>query len=412
MGIVWPRYNLAKSCDSIEYIDHSIDVECHKLKKVNFKIIKFKNLKLNDNPEKDNLYIKGKHFIIFPDMPYYHALTDKFSQFEILNDFDTDIMPQFIVVDCYSPFPEITDYYKDIYELYKIDFREKMNAVQCATSFNLIIEEAYFIVDELRVVPKEVYLNKNSKLPPWYIEDAELGYSNPYNNINIAGGFYLVEEAEEYRDLEICFNIDDILRSGIEKFKYRIRKHIPVNSKKNFGVYISRIEANKAHMGKYLNLIEEWKLKHPGMQPEEILYKYYSDDKFSIQKFNNFKRYVEREHVLIEELQKLGFQIVDMESLTFLQQMSIIVNSERVISLSGSSMVNSFIADEDTRIYEICEPADFKFNFHWYFSPKKGCLYKKQDPLDCKGTPVWYRIAERNWVNEALKDFKVIDQNF
>lgn len=405
--ITWPRYNISLDCEKIEYIDHSLEYECHKKTKLDFKIVKLTNLKLGTSESNDVEFISGKKFLVFPDMPYYHAMTDKFPQLEILNEFDSGIKPAYFLDYGSEEIADFGDnFYKGVSDLYSIELGSE-KFIRNLLFKTYIIEEVYFIVDELRVVKKDTYIKCGADLPPWYRDD--LGYRNPYTTSNTCGGFLLSGDSDNYKELHICYVIDDIIRIGIEKLKNRILKYIPIEKEKSYGIFISRQKANDHHRQSWENLAKEWQEEFPNRIPEEVFYENFYNDKRIRHVWNNRKRAVVGEEQVAKYLDSIGFKVVEFDDMPFLQQIKEVVNTERIVSLSGSSLVNCFMADNNTSIYEICEPVDFKFNFFFHFSPIRGCINRKNSTTSCLGERNWYRISERNWSEEAIEDFEKIE---
>jgi hypothetical protein len=380
------------SCDSIEYIPFSIDVECHYEATYSVNVIKFKNLKFDNGGE--ITFVKGKSYpFLIGHYNQFHAIPDLCGQFEALNSFDKDIIPFFISegkrsILSYKEF-SIQEFIPYVYlNYYNINQSECIDLV----TSSIVFEEAYMIIDFHKLIPKEVYSTLGCEVPEWYKDGQEIVWDANSAFLKIRP---LVEEAEiEKFSTQILslysHNYDYFIRDGIEKFKEKVLPFLNKKDSKSKGVYISRTKTTK----KYIN--EHKKAK--------------SFIAIQNTKYTLTNRCYKQEVFFENYFKENGYQIVYLEDLKYIEQLEVLLNTKTVVALHGSGLVNTFICDKETNIYEIMLPVpedNWWQNFFFLFSPISGCIDKKNSYLSCIQDRRWKQVyGEENAmnINEWLKD--------
>lgn len=429
------------SCDSIEYIPHSINAECHIKKELNFNIIKFKNLKFNSSTLNKTVEIKGKKFIFQLSQPIFHILTDKSAQFEIINIFDKEIMPFFVY-----PYKDYKDFdisesnthidfmnKKDkiissipkkiildnegyekvldisIYKLYNEDLNLNQDMLHPIGLYNLIFEEAYLIVDELKLIPEQVYLNVGAQLPEWYSSDIVIrnAWNKNTGSLNFIPNIGL--RKKDYNLTPLAEVYDDLIRIGVMNFGNRIRKQIKRYDIKTEGIYISRKKTSEVYKKEYEEIFEDIVLNHPG---QNNYYTYYTKY-FNIENKHDIvdmyeNRTVKDEDLIEKFFEQKGFNIVYLEEMTLREQLECLLNTKKIAALTGSGIVNAFICDKETKIFEIMLPKNNIRNFFWAFSPISGCLEEKGLVTSCLGDRNWYQILNKSNTERVFEEYNQI----
>jgi len=430
------------SCDSIEYIPHSINAECHIQKELNFNIIKFKNLKFSSSILNKTVEVKGKKFIFQLSQPVFHMLTDKCAQFEILNDFNKEIMPFFVYPykdykdfeisesenyidlinkkenNSLSSIPKkiMLDQYEyekvldiSMFKFYHEDLNLDQDMFHMIGVYNLIFEEAYLIVDELKLIPEQTYLDNSAKLPEWYSQDVIIRNSWNKNTGSLNFIPNIGPRKKDYKLTQLAEVYDDLIRIGIMSFGNRIKKQIKRYDIKTEGVYISRKKTSEVYKKEYERIFEDIVLNYPGQNNYYTYYtKYFNlESKHDIvDMYEN--RTVQDEDAIEKFFEQKGFNIVYLEEMTLREQLECLLNTKKIAGLTGSGLINSFICDKETKIFEIMLPKNNIRNFFWAFSPISGCLQEKGLVTSCLGDRNWYQILNKSNTERVFDEYNQI----
>ena len=66
------------------------------------------------------------------------------------------------------------------------------------------------------------------------------------------------------------------------------------------------------------------------------------------------------------EINKLGYQVIDFNKMSFFEQINICYNSKKYVSIDGSSLLNSIWCDDDAEIFKISINKNYKkINYKW-----------------------------------------------
>lgn len=433
------------SCDSIEYIPYTIDAECHIKKQLNFNIIKFKNLKFNSNLLNKTVKVEGKKFIFQLSQPVFHMLTDKCAQFEILNIFDKDIMPFFVYppkdlndlviseTDGYIDFiskennkissiPKklMVDQYEyekvldvSMYKFYNQSLDLNQDMFHMIGIYNLVFDEVYMIVDELKLVPKQVYLDLGSQLPEWYSENIII--RNAWNKNTGSLNFIpnIGKCKKDYSLTKLAEVYDDLIRIGVMNFGNRIKSQLNRESVKTNGVYISRKKTSEAYKNEYQRIFEDIVLNYPGQNQYYTYYTKFFDPKTGADIVDMYENRTVQDEEKIENFFHIekGFNVIYLEDMTLKEQLECLINTKSIAGLTGSGLINSFICDTDTKIFEIMLPKNNVRNFFWAFSPIPGCIEEKGLTSSCLGNRNWYQILNKSNIERVFEEYNQIAGN-
>ena len=166
-NIQYTTAQIAVDCEDVEFIDHEITITLDEDKKYEsknkFQILKLKNLLIksfkegenrNQNCVEENDYptrvVSGKRFVVLAFTPIFHGFTEFYSQFETLNDFDSEIKP-FFIFDHHDH-----DYHEGIFDIYKKEFNLNNQDIFSNGQENVIIEEVYIIHDDNALISHEI----------------------------------------------------------------------------------------------------------------------------------------------------------------------------------------------------------------------------------------------------------------
>lgn len=376
------------SCESIEYLPFSLEVECHYKKTYSVEVIKFKNLKIDNGG--DLTVVEGKSYPFL--LGYYnqfHVIPDICGQFEALNTFDRDILP-FFISEGQRGSLIIKDHSIQEFIPYVYSNRYPITQTECFNilSSSVIFKEAYMIVDLHKMIPEEVYINTKSKLPEWYKDSERQKWEANSACLKIQplvkqeslknNKIYQTQILSDY-----SYNYDYFIRYGIEKFKEKVLSCLNRKENKSKGVYISRTKTTKAYSENFKNATDP---KDIEARHKTFINRTYHKEEF----FENY-------------FKDIGYNVVYMEDLDYINQLEILLNTKNVVALHGSGLVNTFICDKDTNVYEIMLPVaqdGWWQNFFFLFSPIAGCMDDKTLPLSCIEDRRWKQIyKEKNAMN-------------
>jgi len=91
---------------------------------------------------------------------------------------------------------------------------------------------------------------------------------------------------------------------------------------------------------------------------------------------------------------------VFFEELSYIEQISLIQNSNIIISLQGSGLCNAIFADKKTKIIEIAHPFDDQ-KFRIFFNPTRVNTLDKY--LNYIKTGNWYTIIQADWKDLSVE---------
>ena len=400
-----PNYanvQIAVDCENAEFIDHEIAITLNenvhygtkKLVKVKekFQILKLKNLLIksfdqgpdsNKNLVQDNDYptrvVSGKKFVVLAFDAIYHGCTEFYGQFEILNNFDNEIKPFFVFGK------HDHHYHKDIFEIYKKEF--DLNDLDIFTNGkeNVILEEVYIIYDTNAFISENI--DKKFNLVKIIPEGPMSGIAMYYR-----AGKEMAKQSID-RDEKFPFKLPDwqTFRFGLTLMAERHRKYIAEYDERIDVLYISRENYSNSFYQSLQKTLEE-----ETVNPKN----------FFIQCQTYFNRTILDEDKLIDllkaSLQKRGKQIkkVFFEELNYIDQISLVKNSNTIISLQGSGLCNVLFADKESKIIEICHPFDDSKFRHFYNpisidEPEKHVNYMKSGN--------WYSMLYNDWKYESVE---------
>jgi hypothetical protein len=393
---------IAVDCEDIEFIDHEINITLNEDKKYGsknivktkqkFQILKLKNLLIrsfdrgqyaNENCVEENDYptrvVSGKKFVVLAFTPIFHGFTEFYSQFEILNDFDNEIKPFFIFDHHDQP------YHKDIYDIYKNEFNLNNEDIFSNGKENVIIEEVYIIHDDNAFISDDI--------------------DKKFNLVKLVSGDKISEISRYYRasrsliqdyvdvDKEFPFKLPvyEACLFGLSLMAKRHRKYINKFDKKIDVLYISRENYSNKFNEDFEKTLEE-----ETVNPKNF--------------FNTCKTYFNRtilDETKFIDLLKIYFnkkekQIkkVFFEELSYINQISLIQNSDVVISLQGSGLCNAIFADKKTKIIEIAHPFDDQ-KFRELFNPVSVDTPEKH--LNYIKSANWYTIMQADWKDLSVE---------
>lgn len=393
---------IAVDCESVEFIDHEITItlnedEKYGSKKIvktknKFQILKLKNLLIksfksgqnaNENCVEDNDYptriVRGKRFVILAFTPIFHGFTEFYSQFETLNDFDNEIKP-FFIFDHHDH-----AYHKDIFDIYKKEFNLNDKDIFCNGKENVIVEEVYIIHDNNAFLSDEI--DKKFNLVKLISGDKISEISMYYRAPRL-----LVEDYVDV-DKEFPFKLPgyESCLFGLSLMVKRHKKYINKFDKKIDVLYISRENYSNKFNENFQKMLEK-----ETVNPKDFLTtcKSYFDrtildeDKFI--------------YLLNSTFDKKNKQIkkVFFEELSYIDQISLIQNSNIIISLQGSGLCNAIFADKKTKIIEIAHPFDDE-KFRGFFNPIT--VNKPEKYLNYVKSGNWYSIIQVDWKQLSLE---------
>lgn len=402
-----PEYTtvqIAVDCTDAQLIDHEITLTLNENKKYGeksivkrkekFQILKLKNLLIksfiqgeyaNEKCVEDNDYptriVSGKRFVILAFTPIFHGFTEFYSQFETLNDFDNEIKPFFIFDD--HDYDHL--YHKDIYDIYKNEFNLNNEDIFSNGKENVIIEEVYIIHDNNAFISDDIDKKFNLvKLAP--------AGKNSEISMYYRASEKTVKDCID-NDKEFPFKLPDqkSCRFGLQLMVKRHEKYIRPFDKKIDVLYISRENYSN-------NFDENFKktLEQKTVNPKNF--------------FNTCKIYFNRtildENLFIDLLKEIcnkkekQIKKVFFEELSYIDQISLIQNSEVIVSLQGSGLCNCIFADKKTKIIEIAHPFDDD-KFRSLFNPTSVNISKKH--LNYVKSANWHTITQDNWKHLSIE---------
>jgi len=377
------------SCDKIEYIPFSLEVSCHYTKKYSVQVIKFTNLKIDNGG--DFKIVEGKSYPFLIGLyNQFHSIPDLCGQLEALSEFDKDIYPFFISEgERNGPVAmkdhSIQEFIPYVYSnFYKLQQGKSLDIF----SSSIIFKEAYMIVDFHKLVPKNVYIESNSQLPEWYKEEEEYKWKANTACLKIHPIVQQEENQQTFKVIsEYSNSYDYFVRYGIERFKQKVLTTLNRKDLKSNGVYISRVNTTKKYTHEYNIELDKEKIN---VESANITQAYHL--------FKN--RSYEKEIFFEDYFKSIGYQIVYLEELKYKEQLEVLLNTKNIVALHGSGLVNAFICDSDTNIYEIMLPVatnNWWQNFFFFFSPIPGCIDKKNISTSCTKDRRWKQVYNEEY---------------
>lgn len=368
------------SFEKIEYLPFNLEFECHYKKTYTVNVIKFINLKIDNGGELIEVKEKCYPFLIGL-YNQFHSIPDLCGQFEVLNSFDKEIIPFFISESDRSVLSSmefsIQEFIPYVYStFYKINQSVPINIFESS----IIFKEAYMIVDFHKMIPKSAYINSNSQLPEWYQYGEEHKWAPNTGCLKIHP---LVQKenigVNEYQQTNIISEYSDgydyFIRYGIDKFKEKVLSTLDRKEIKSKGVYISRVNTTKVYESRY--------------GPDLFRDRCYTKEDF----FENY-------------FKNIGYEVIYLENLIYKKQLEVLLNTKNIVALHGSGLVNTFVCDEDTNIYEIMLPVaknNWWQNFFFFFSPISGCIDKKNVSTSCTKNRRWKQIYNEEYAINVEK---------
>lgn len=393
---------IAADCESIEFIDHEITItlnenENYGSKRViktknKFQILKLKNLLIksfevgqnaNESCIIDNDYptriVSGKRFVVLAFTPIFHGFTEFYSQFEILNDFDSEIKP-FFIFDHHNH-----SYHKDIYDIYKKEFNLNDEDIFSNGKENIIIEEVYIIHDDNAFLSYEIdkKFNLVKLVSTDKISEISMYYRAPRS---------LVESYAD-TDKEFPFKLPgyETCLFGLSLMVERHKKYINKFDEKIDVLYISRENYSNKFNENFKTMLEK-----ETVNPKDF--------------FTTCKTYFDRtildESKFIDLLKstfnkrKKQIKKVFFEELSYIDQISLVQNSNIVVSLQGSGLCNAIFADKKAKIIEIAHPFDDQ-KFRGFFNPITVNIPEKY--LNYIKSANWYTIVQADWKDLSVE---------
>lgn len=403
---------IARDCEEIEFIDHEIKIikneninygsKKERSTKQKFQILKLKNLSIksfypgqcsNENfiEENNNFptrFIKGKKFIILAFDAIYHGCSEFYGQFELLNNFDNEIKPFFIFAN------NGHDYHRGVYEIYKKDFDLTDEDIFDNNKENIILEEVYILFDTNNFLSKNIDKRFNIKK------------IIPYGPASGIATYYRVNE----KIVEDCLAIDnnfpftvpdhETLRFGLMLMAKRHKKYIDSFDKRIDVLYISRENYSKNFYESFQEL-----LKQENVSPQdfynkcEIFYKrtILDEDQF----FNMLEAFAKKRKKTVKK--------VFFEELSYIEQISLVKNSDIIVSIQGSGLCNAIFADKNAKIIEIAHPFDDS-KFRNLYNPISVDTEEKY--INYIKIANWYTLLYADWKFESIEimqNEKIID---
>ena len=101
-------------------------------------------------------------------------------------------------------------------------------------------------------------------------------------------------------------------------------------------------------------------------------------------------------------MQKRGKQIkkVFFEELNYIDQVSLVKNSNTIISLQGSGLCNVLFADKESKIIEICHPFDDS-KFRQLYNPIS--IDEPEKHVNYMKSGNWYSMLYNDWKYESVE---------
>ena len=398
-NIQYTTAQIAVDCESVEFIDHQITIaldEDGKYESKNtFQILKLKNLLIksfkegentNQNCIEENDYptrlVSGKRFIILAFTPIFHGFTEFYSQFETLNDFDSEIKP-FFIFDHHDH-----DYHKGIFDIYKKEFNLNNEDVFSNGNENVIIEEVYIIHDDNALISHEI--DKKFNL-------VKLISGDKMSKMSEMARYYRAPRSlvQDYVDADRQFPFKlpgyEACLFGLSLMVERHKKYINKFDEKIDVLYISRENYSNKSNEDFKQMLEQ-----ETINPKDFIStcKTYFDR--TILDENKFIDLLKTTFNKKEEQIKKVF----FEELSYIEQISLIQNSNIIISLQGSGLCNAIFADKKTKIIEIAHPFDDE-KFRIFFNPTRVNTPKKY--LNYIKTGNWHTIIQADWKDLSVQ---------
>jgi len=299
-------------------------------------VVILKNLSIETNVDNNWKHFSGKTYILHFDNYFYHQLQEIICQFDFIKKYIPDIKLMFM--DRYSKitqnlpdlfFEEIKNwsfsykndftkninthkYFEDFYKIYLKEAHDE-NIYSLANN-NFTFDEVYLITDVVSFIPIELF-QEHDFTPVWktkkFIDNAYCVYSqmNPVS---------------------------------LKLYRERINQYVYTNDALPKKIYISREDANKR-------------------------YQYVDNDKITYhsQEYRNFAkmRTYPKEHVLIEYFKNKGYEIVNFEGTSYIDQIQVLHNATHIAGLIGSGFLNILSCQPKTKIFEIHMSTKYDFAY-------------------------------------------------
>lgn len=107
-------------------------------------------------------------------------------------------------------------------------------------------------------------------------------------------------------------------------------------------------------------------LKHNFLK-QELINKYHSFERIYISRQNSSNRRIINEDEVIDFLSQFGFQTVNFESMSVLEQAALMANAKIVVAGHGSGLTNLIFCHQGTKVIEILSP-NYVYHCYWLLS--------------------------------------------
>lgn len=398
-NIQYTTAQIAVDCEDVEFIDHEITITLDEDKKYEsknkFQILKLKNLLIksfkegenrNQNCVEENDYptrvVSGKRFVILAFTPIFHGFTEFYSQFETLNDFDSEIKP-FFIFDHHDH-----AYHEGIFDIYKKEFNLNNEDIFCNGKENVIIEEVYIIHDDNALISHKI--DKKFNL-------VNLVSGNKMSKMSEMTRYYRASRSlvQDYVDTDTQFPFTfpgyETCLFGLSLMVKRHKKYINKFDQKIDVLYISRENYSNKFNEDFKQMLEQ-----ETINPKDFLSTcktYFDRTILDENKFIDFLKTTFNKKE--KQIKKVFF-----EELSYIEQISLIQNSNIIISLQGSGLCNAIFADKKTKIIEIAQPFDDQ-KFRIFFNPTRVNTLERY--LNYIKTGNWYTIIQADWKDLSIE---------
>jgi hypothetical protein len=291
----------------------------------NFEIIKVTNLRNRESISYGSV-IEEPAFMMPANAHLWHFVQEGLAQYEVIANkipsvklFLHDIhigtvTEKFLSIENYCKIKgKNFKYIKDLSNIYSHDKK-----VYITHSRTILIKEAYFINDTLRLIDRDLVLQGN--VVPYWVEATD------------ADGNWI--EGEEYKKASPYFNQDCIYdrwqMDGLHLVKDRLSPYIKENNESYKKIYISREDVNKM-----------WSQLSP-------------DRAFA------------EEHILVDYFISQGYNKVVLTNYDYIDQINIIFNATHIVGLTGSGLFNTFLCKPGTTVIEINVSGGYYWSYEYF----------------------------------------------
>lgn len=300
------------------------------IKGVDIPLLKIKNLKIVAGPESKEVRFSGKTFPFILDHMFYHQILEGNAQYELIKTLVMDIKPVFMTKERMVS----SSSHEDDTRLFLESLKNKANYFFLQGVYDEYKEQSEY---------KDIYILHGNSL----VFD-ELYIFNDFTS--------LLSGATWTNGYKPFWEIDDFISKKLQPFveicTSKIRdsflKKMTTDPQQPKLLYISRKDATKRHK-KYWDSLSIDQQNDPTLG-ESYFY---------------LKRSFENESVVEKYYMDKGYTSVSFEGMPYMEQLSMIFNADKIVSASGSGLVNLFIARDTSEILELGAFSHYNQTYHW-----------------------------------------------